>query len=233
MSPVGRAAASYRCRAAARLLLSLRQASRVGVMWATCPARWSLGLTASPGNRAVLGYSWLKCHISFGEQLQCRPLTDRSGFKSWLPCLLKLWFWTTYLTSLSLNFPIYNRDARVSTSRALWWFWWSDYKALCLVRRNVVSHHCCNYLPETRWLKTIAMYHLTACTSQKSRHSQAPWVLVWGSHKAKIKVLAAIISYLEALGQNSLPGPFRGLEEFRSLCDCRSEVSISWSPLCS
>ena len=174
-----------------------------------------------------------RCHISFGEQLQCRPLTDRSGFKSWLHCLLKLWFWTTYLTSLCLNFPMYNRDARVSTSRALWRFWWSDYKALCLVHSNVVSHHCCNYLPATRWLKTIAMYHLTACTSQKSRHSEAPWVLAWGSHKAKTKVLAAMISYLEALGQNSLPGPYRGLEEFRSLCDCRSEVSISWSPPCS
>ena len=185
----------------------------------------------SQDDRAVLSYSWLKCHISFGEQLQYRPLTDRSGFKSWLWCLLKLLFWTTSLTSLCFNFPIYNRDVRVSTSRAPWSFWWSNYKALCLVHSNVVSYHCCNYLPETRWLKTIAMYHLTACTNHKSKHSQVPWVLSWGSHKAKIKVLAAMSSYLEALGQNSLPSPFRGLEEFRSLCDCRSEVSISWGPL--
>lgn len=92
-----------------------------------------------------------------------------------------------HLTSLCLNFPIYNRDARVSTSRALWWFWWSDYKALCLGHSNVVSYHYCNYLPETRWLKTIAMYHLTACTSQKSRHSQAPWVLPEDLTKPKSK----------------------------------------------
>lgn len=78
---------------------------------------------ASQDDGAALCYSRLKCHISFGEQLQYRPLTDRSGFRSWLCCSLKLLVWTTYLTSLCLNFPVYNRGARVSTSRAPWSFW--------------------------------------------------------------------------------------------------------------
>lgn len=214
------AVASYRCRAAAGLSLPLSQASRVGVIRSYVPSTIAPGThCASQDDGVPLCYSRLKCHISFGEQLQYRPSRTDLGSDPWLCCSLKLLVWTTYLTSLCLNFPVYNRGARVSTLGPL------DHSGgLFLVHSNVVSYH---YLPETR---------VTENNSQVSSHSL---------HKSEVQAQVRLHGFSpedpvqsqnQSVGCNELylapgteftPRPIQRIEEFRSLCDCRPEVSTA------
>lgn len=51
--------------------------------------------------------------------------------------------------------------------------------------------------------------HLLAPGSVGLKSGQLNWDLCWESHQAKLKVLARLSSFLEALGKNLLPASFR------------------------
>lgn len=141
-----------------RAPLPLSQASRVGVIWAMYPKHNRPGTHQLSQDDGQLSVTAGCCHICLVNSFSNSLHMDRSSSD---PSAM-LFIETSEFepNSLCLNFR-HNRGARVSTSRAL------DHSGgLFLVHSNVLYH----YLPETRWLKTIARYHLTVCTSQKSRH---------------------------------------------------------------
>lgn len=81
--------------------LSLRQASRVGVMWATCPAQWSLGLTASPGmtgQSSVTAGRSVTSHLvnNFTAGLLQTDLGSNPAYAV---------YWNYYFESLNLSVP--------------------------------------------------------------------------------------------------------------------------------
>lgn len=94
-------------------------------------------------------------------------------------------------------------------------FWYYPLGLLVTVGPGFIFYHCLNKLTQTRRLKTLQIYYLTASVGEKSRQV---WLdtLLRVSRGPKSRDGQPELS-LEVLGNNLLPGSFVLLGEFISM----------------